>query len=488
MTHEVEDKDPEYAGYICFGSPGGPTIRSSVEVTREKSVADEWVSRRKSDSTLAETSKSISTHQESSVNKADVTDLSTIMGRFRETLGAYHPLINASSVLMPALRAGFIHDRMYGSAKGRLDALESEEAYDVFGIRLDQYPKISRQIRRLRELDQGMVVLPAAVLMGLVSTFDSGIVDSVRVMLQLRPDRFESSSKAISVKDIFQMEDFEDVRQRIVDDEIDALMRGGHDDQVDYIEKNFDLKIKSHYKYWADFIEIFERRNLAAHGDLRVNRRYIQNLKRHGYDVTALVEGQRLELDSAYLKRSADILMEFGMLLVFVLWRKASPAETEASYARLSDEAYELIRDGRTSVAAHLLDFALNKQNAQIPDMRRKTMTINLSNALMKEGDKKAGIKVLDGTDWSACANEFRLCEASLRQDVPEFIRLMELAAPAVSKQDLRDWPVFDWVRHNSDVKDKFQEMYGEPFISDEKTEFEEVALRLGELADQDAH
>lgn len=483
MTEEPDSGQGIYPGYICFGSPAKPGIRSTVEVTREKEVVDAWIARQDPPYEAAEVIQDSIPKDDKKPVKDNVT-LPALMGRFRETLGAFHPLINASSVLMPALRAGFIHDRMYGWAKATFDPITQCESYDVFGIKAEQYPKVGRQIRRLRELDQGMVVLPAAVLMGLVSTFDSGIMDAVRLMISLRPEKFENSAKSLPVREILQMENFEDVRQRIIDDEIDALMRGGHEDQVEYIEKSFDLKIRDNYDRWSQFIEVFERRNLAAHGDLIVNRRYIQNLKRNGADVSDVSEGQRLQLDSSYLKRSADILMEFGMLLVFVLWRKARPKEAAAAYDRLSDEAYELIRDGRTGVAAQLLHFALNQQNANISDLRKKTMTINLSNALMKEGRESEGIAVLDGTDWSACASEFRLCEASLRQDVDNFVSLMEPAAAAVTKQDFRDWPVFDWVRHDAKVKAKFSEMFGEPFISDDSAQFEEIALKLGELAD----
>ena len=54
-------------------------------------------------------------------------------------------------------------------------------------------------------------------------------------------------------------------------------MRGSHDEQIEYIEKNLHIDIRNHYEEWGEFIEIFERRNIISHGNYIINSHYVRN-------------------------------------------------------------------------------------------------------------------------------------------------------------------------------------------------------------------
>ena len=175
---------------------------------------------------------------------------------------------------------------------------------------------------------------------------------------------------------------------------------------VEYIEDNLNTKIRSHYEEWGEFMEIFECRNLIAHGNNVINLHYSQNCNRHGFKVSEDKVGKRLSLDEGYLSRSSDRLLEFGLSLMFVLWLKHFEGSEETAYRRLNQLAYELIKDGESRVAAKLLDLALFKQSLSASDRVQKMMTINLANAYRKlDDDEKARrVRVPYGDKWGHAA------------------------------------------------------------------------------------
>ena len=82
-----------------------------------------------------------------------------------------------------------------------LEMADKDQQFEIYGITEDQYPFVMTQIRRLREIDRGATVLPGAILLSLVATFDSFIADTLRIMLRSKPKWAIGSSKMISVKE-----------------------------------------------------------------------------------------------------------------------------------------------------------------------------------------------------------------------------------------------------------------------------------------------
>ena len=139
-------------------------------------------------------------------------------------------------ILMPTLRSRFIYKEMHKNADGHFEIVDKDEPFETYGITEDQYPSVQTQFRRLREFDRGVTVLPGAILLSLVATFDSFIADTLRIFLRRKPERVIESSKTIKVKDVLSMSSFDDVVGKIIEDEVEALMRGSHDEQIKYIE------------------------------------------------------------------------------------------------------------------------------------------------------------------------------------------------------------------------------------------------------------
>jgi hypothetical protein len=143
--------------------------------------------------------------------------------------------------------------------------------------------------------------LPNAILLSLVATFDSHFSEIVKFFLATHPERYKFSDKPISLKEIFTKNNLEEVIDQVIENEVNDVMRGSHTDQIRFIEDKLDVKIIECYVKWPRFVEIFERRNLVAHGDLVVNKLYTSRCREAKLNEVAEI-GSTLNLDPKYLR------------------------------------------------------------------------------------------------------------------------------------------------------------------------------------------
>ena len=84
----------------------------------------------------------------------------------------------------------------------------------------------------------------------------------------------------------------------------------------------------------------------------------------------------------------------------------------------------------------------------------------------------------LDELDWSACALDFKICIASLKENVDESCALLKRAAATgdITMADVREWPVFDWIRDDADFRATFKEAFGEDLSVSGDSERQDMA------------
>ena len=469
------DEKERFVLYMCFETDQEHDICRSLVIVSSQAAVEKW-KKEKGDGGSTDDESAPDTEESESKSPEEKNEdnpqnpsvkLSKLMSRFQDTMSSYRPLIKFGMFAMPTLRSAFIHNQMYKAADKNLEIIDKDQEFETYGITIDQYPSVRRQIRRLREFDRGVTVLPGAILLSLVATFDSFIGDTLRIMLGHKPERVIESAKTISVKEVLRMASFDDVIGKIIEDEVDAVMRNTHDEQIKYVEDKLDINIRSVYDEWGDFVEIFERRNLIAQGNYIINSHYIKNCNKHGFEVGDDQDGEKLSLDRNYLEGSSDCLLEFGLSLIFVLWLKHFKDSREIAYESLNGRTYGLIKDGQFRVAARLLNLALYKQTPGASDRINKMMTINLANAYKKLKDVEKAQEVIAKVDWSAATDDFQICVAAVQGNIERVVELMPRVARAdvIKKSDFREWPVFDGVREEESVREKFQEIYDEPII-----------------------
>lgn len=366
--------------------------------------------------------------------------------------------------------ASMVASSITGQFGDEENCVEKSDEYAIYGLTDDRNFGFQKTIQNFEEIERGMAALPSAALMSLVATFDSFTVDVVKKMLKLRPERLTDSEKPMLIKDIIKMRSFESLIDAVIEEETYIFSRGSHEDQVRFIETNFHIPIIKTWPRWPDFIEVFERRNLVAHGEKAFNARYIDICKRAGADLSDQL-GKPVKLPEEYLSNAADILLEFSILLTFVLWRKHFDKDEEKAFESLNEVSFQLISNGRHVVAMHVLEFALTIKNSKMPEVIRRMMIVNLASAHKHSGSDERCAEILEGEDWSASADNYRICVAALREDVDQVIELMEpvVRSATVMKSSFRTWPVFKFVRKDEKFQTAFEQFFGEPLQQSRK-------------------
>ncbi len=311
----------------------------------------------------------------------------------------------------------------------------------------------------------GLSALPQSVFMGMIATFDSSTSETVRALLGIKSERFESGAKTVLLSDVINAKSIQEIIDKVVDDELYLFSRGSHEEQVKFIESNFHIEIIKDWKRWPDFIEIFERRNLVAHGETKFTSRYADICTKARHKGAQELIGKEVHLRPPYLFQCLDILLEFSLLLTFTFWRKHLKNEEQAAFSAINEIIYKLIEHHRYQVAIRVSELVLTLKNVQVTDVIRRMLTVNLASAYSHIEDQIACNRVLDGLDWSASSDDFKICVASLRKDVDEVIELIPsvVASGKITQFALKRWPVFDGVRSD----DRFAKTYNDMFDDD---------------------
>ena len=362
--------------------------------------------------------------------------------------------------------------------KAKKDYKEIEEfgGFTIYGISGAQVGEFDDNISELIDLRKGLSVLSKSNLLSIVATFDSLISEIAFRAVRTKPGLYTEDRK-ISLKDIMEMKSFDDVVDHVAWQDVQDCMRGSHVSQVEFLEKISDTKIIEHFERWPQYVEIFERRNLVAHHDLIINRMYLLNCGQVGYDVSKFEIGQRLILDQDYLTSVVDLLIEFGILLLYSIWKKKHKRDSASAYEKLNDVAYDLIKRKNPLVASRILEFALHKQTPASDDATVKMMTVNLANCYKKLDQKEKMNKTLESVDWSSSSDKFKISMAAINDDIDLVVKLMPKVKSDddVGKEGFRSWPVFDSMREQRKFREAFSKNFGE-HISMGKEELEKAS------------
>ena len=332
----------------------------------------------------------------------------------------------------------------------------------VYGLSADRLFQTNRTLQKLDRMQRGLDLLPSAILLSVVATTDSLVSDLIRSMLRLKPGKLDSSEKTMPVSEIFKAGSFKELRESLIDDEIYKFSRGSHIDQAVNIQKWFNVKVRGEWKRWPDYIEVFERRNLLAHGERRFTRRYVQICTDEGHKGSDQLLAATIEVTPAYLTQTINVLMEFSILTLFSIWRKQFPQLEEQSFEQLNEACFRLISESRYQIPVRVIEYALSLKAVSMTAITRMMLTVNLASAHKHLNNPEACLSTLETEDWSAVADKFLICVESLKENVDLVVSLMPsvVASKQLKKEDFRMWPVFSFIRSDR----KFQEAFSQQF------------------------
>lgn len=331
-------------------------------------------------------------------------------------------------------------------------------------------------IRRWKKLnsrhdqsEHARTLVPRSMMVSLVSQYDAFIGRLLRAIFLARPELLNASEKTLSFSQVASFPSIESIREHVIEKEIEAVLRTSHSDQIKWMESRFDLPLTKGLSIWPKFIELTERRNLFVHTDGIVSSQYLSVCRQHGVSLDPeTIEGTRLGVPQKYFGQAYCCVFELGVKLGHVLWRKLLPDERESADGNLVSATYELIDRDDNDLALALLDLACDTVRKHSSEWFQLAFTINRAQAYKWSGKKAECTSTLRAVDWSAKGDEFKLADATLREDWPkaiEIVRRIGTSGP-ISKLNYRDWPLFRELRTQPEFLVAYQEIFAEAFPS----------------------
>ncbi len=185
-------------------------------------------------------------------------------------------------------------------------------------------------IRYNREIDQSLLALqlvPKNIVVAFVSIYDAFLADIIEGIYKLRPELLTTCEKELSFSDVLKYNSIDEIKERVIEKEVESVLRESHIKQFDWISKKINLKLTEDLPNFKYFIEITERRNLFVHTNGKVSRQYLSIVTENGGLADSANEiklGDTLEASPEYVIHCYKILFEIGVKLGQVIWRRYS--------------------------------------------------------------------------------------------------------------------------------------------------------------------
>lgn len=332
----------------------------------------------------------------------------------------------------------------------------------------------SRSLRKLmRETERHnnssmSETLERSLFVSLFSSFDKFIGDLVIALYNLSPESYKGISREISLSDALKFETMEQLKESMLEKEVEALKRKSYAEQFSDLEKRFNIALKKFDK-WSDFIELSQRRNLFTHCDGVVSKQYIDICDENNYKFKVQPHiGEQLMIGPGYFNKACTIMTEVAVMLGQTLWRKLNSADLEPADSHLNSLIYDFLHIERWDKAISLSKFALGLPKYS-DEVFVRMLHINYAIALKAIGAEKPAKNILDKKSWSAVSYDFKIAYAVLNSDYAEAKRLMIKAgktADLIQESSYHDWPLFREFRETQEFLEGYEEVYGYKYLT----------------------
>jgi hypothetical protein len=342
---------------------------------------------------------------------------------------------------------------------------DGSESYKIKPADLHQF---ERNLKAARSAYLAVTNIPQIFLCSLIHKYDAYLGRLLRVAFSVKPEILAASEKTLTYTDLADFTSLTAARESLIEKEVESVIRDSHIDHFNWMENRFGLPLRKELDVWATFVEITERRNLFVHCDGIVSSQYLKVCKKQGVQLESdLKVGDQLEVDIAYFSKAFDCMLEIGIKLGHVLWRKLQPDDIGSADKALQNTGYELLVEKRFELAKMILRFATETLKNVSSDQIRRTNLINLCTAYKFSGNQQSCIKLLDSEDWTACAPEFQLAVAVHKDSFAEASAIMEVIGKngAVSREQYSTWPLFKTFRQSKEFLSSYRKLFGENFV-----------------------
>lgn len=414
---------------------------------------------------------------------------------YREIIWEYVNAVNAQMNIVPIsynfLSAQIIaEDKKVKKFSQDHGELCKEEDKEYIKMPREHGAVFSKMMRNLGNTALAFDMTGVNAVIGMVSRYDGFLGDLMKQLFADKPEILNGSDKEFKVSDILTYADFDELKEVLVEKEIETLLRKNHVEQLQWLEGKLKVPLKD-FKLFPDFVEIMERRNLFVHCNGVVSRQYISECKKNGVVLPEdLKPGERLDADMAYVRKTFKVLFQVGVMLGFVIWHKLRVNESEELVDSLSEVAYELIRDEEYTLGLDIIDFALSNKSwsKEIKTAQQLIFRVNKALAFHLRDMQDECVKIADSMDVTAADPVYHLAVAVLKKEYDEAYKIMDrIGKDSNMRGNYKTWPLFNKIRKETAFTAKFKEIYGEDYECNDThiADFEEVIKSATEMVER---
>lgn len=302
----------------------------------------------------------------------------------------------------------------------------------------------------------------------LFSAFDRYMGDLIISLYQSQPNLYKNINREISLSEVLKYESMDELREEMLNKEIETLRRKSYIEQFKDLENKFSINLTK-FGNWSLFVEASQRRNLFTHCDGIVSKQYCDICKDVKYKFKEEpIIGEQLTLGNSYFFNACQVVTEVAVMLGHTLWRKTQEENLQKADEHLGDLVYNFLHMEHWSNAILLSKFALGLPKIS-SELTEHVFTINYAIALKAIGKTKAAKNVLDNKDWSATIYEFRLAYAVLTEDYPYAYDMMLKIGEAgdfLTELAYHEWPLFKDFRDSEEFFKAYESIYGYEYVS----------------------
>ena len=332
-------------------------------------------------------------------------------------------------------------------------------------VPLDYVTSYEKLDARLEKLTLARKSVARSFIVSLVSHYDAFLGGVIRALLLVKPEILSASERSLTFSQLVQFGSVEDAREFIIEKEVETVLRKSHTEQFDWLESKFNIKLRQGLDVWPEFVEVTERRNLFVHNRGLVSNQYLDVCRKQKVAFERVPRvGEELQVLPEYFNAAYEAILEIGIKLAHVLWRKVLPSDREAADDSLNEIVLDLLVEERFSIACRMLDFATALPHHS-SEKSRLIFVINRAQAYKWSGDVETTKQILSEEDWSATSHEFSLAEAVLLDDFATADDVVKSigANGGLTKQYYREWPLFREYRKSENFQRIFEDMFKEP-------------------------
>lgn len=302
------------------------------------------------------------------------------------------------------------------------------------------------------------------ILISIIIEFENIITKIFKEIIVKYPDAYLGSIN-VSYAEIVKSQDIKHIKEKIISDEVNLIMRESIFEWIKILEKKHKIKISLENQYTQNFIEAYLRRNIIVHNESKINKEYINGMKVIGKNFEEKIIGNKLICTEEYINKIIDssiYLIIYFINQILILFQEENENFTNyiltMGFEKINNEEYDLARE-----LCRLL-----KDNKTLSCQLKIYSQINYWQTY-KWADKYEEVKnEVDNFDISAYEEVIKLAVYALKDDYKMIENILKYEFNEEKQNEelafeLEEFPVFKQLRKQQFYKD-LKELYPDIF------------------------